>query len=203
MKKSLVIFLIALLLIISGCTSGAENLLISNLDDFQMISVEESYPIAKAEADNWRQEYYMDSIYIDVVPKTENMSTYIVFSFRSYEDPDIFLLIMISNKNGTLVLEKVTEDTFPIGRPNGAPIVIEEIPISSEDAFSRFYDTLGSEFYKNNRQINYPHILKLEQEKPAMGEGKIVWKITFSSSDDSVHARMDAYTGEIIEVRGQ
>ena len=188
--------------LLSGCIKTEHPTSINNFTDFQVFSVKELYPEALASAKKWMNDAYLHRVSVDVSPKTTNLeSLFVFFTFRTYTSQTKYFSYEYIFGEGIEV--KQQEGEFSVPRPHGIELHPITLPIDSPEAFKIMYNELGRNFYQRCKRGEWPLFLSLEQELPSLGEGELVWKISFlcDEPEDNVAIFINAKTGEILEIR--
>ena len=196
-------FVEVILLLLTGCvTKPSVSTYIPA--DFQVLSVKEYYLEAQSSATNWQENAYLHRVsqvaYLHKKPETLSITYF--FLSKSYPEKIYSYRITISD-NGTQKIEE-DSDILNTPRPFGLEILPEQLPFDSLDALKIMYDALGEDFFESCKTPSpWYTSVSLSQKTFAKSEGPLTWSASFScDKPESMSAIfIDAYTGEVIEVR--
>jgi len=187
--------------LLSGCIKTESPKLINNYTDFQVLSVKEYYPDAKAAAAEWQNDAYLYRVSLTVFPR-EGFSTLLAsYFFRSNAYPEKYFIHKIV-VGPTIETERIIGDLSE-PRVTGLEINPEQLPYDSTEALKIMYNALGQEFNKDCKSWDWPLSLILEQRMLGLGEGELTWKMSFSCNvpEDWESIFIDANTSEVLEIR--
>lgn len=197
-KESLLRLLIACLmvfgitLITSGCSCTNEEI----PEDFRVLSVREIYPQALKEAEEWKDDAYLNILGLWVIPNDYDDVLHAYFGFETSDSSEWFSIEFVGSENNIKIKSK-DSGVYPsnLDKPE---IDLDMITLDSTEAFKQIFQKEGNKLFERHPDVIYPIILYLNRH----GYEYVKWVASFETRDGiSWTITMDAKTNEITEVK--
>lgn len=196
--RKILIIIFTAKLILGGCYPN-KNLSIDP-STFRVLPIKAYYAEVEEIAKEWRADAYLDDISSTFTMPHEDEDLLIHYGFRSPSDPGSWLLVFCTASDPVQI--KVSEGKFQEGknRPLTKEIDVNQLPFDNLDAITIAYENGGKDFIQKHNSIDPDSLVQLRQENPALGTGKLVWVVIFSTNRFSgLSITLDSSTGEVIE----
>jgi hypothetical protein len=170
--------------------------------EFEVLSLEEIYPDALAEAVEWRSDAQLSAADFDFRPVGAIGQSWAALGFRSASSPQSWLNVAVIEDSEGLKYAASTGEFSNIDRALGEPISLTEVNIDSLQALEISLSNGGHGFILDRGDsMLWPQALFLRYQDDVSETGPIVWQADYLIPFVGPHIKMeiDAITGELVE----
>ncbi len=171
-------------------------------NDFEVLSLEEIYPGALAEAVQWRSDARLSAADFDFRPVGAAEQSWAALGFRSASSPQSWLNVSVIKDSEGLKYAASTGEFSNIDRALGDPINLMELNIDSSQALEISLANGGHDFtLDRGDSMLWPQTLFLRYQDDVSETGPIVWQADYLIPFVGPHIKMeiDAITGELLK----
>lgn len=198
-------FIIAL--VIGVCLSVISCNQSYNRPNLSVLPLQETYLQAESVALNWQSDAQLHSAVFDIEFSASPERINCHYTFLSSTSHKFLLVFVKADESGYHL--KTVEDAWPVDRPIGKPIVIEEINHESKEALQTILENGGNAFFERYKIRSkggglLPDLFSLQLRKldEYNGNGEIIWAGRFSlySPQAQLSISIEDATGDLLKV---
>lgn len=205
--RLLILLVLAALLVIPMLISSLQGGATERDDiEFKAFSLDQIYPEALEAATQWKSDAQLRSAQLSFLPSDSSQGRWAALSFRSPGSPQEWLGVFIGESAGGLEIKTEAGIFEGRDRPIGEPIELDQLALTSEDALEIGLANGGWGFIQEQGDsMFWPQDLYLQYEDTFNESGPILWRVGFwrPFAGASLSVKMNANTGEIIEIKRQ